>query len=63
MLFEAMLISTPENKAPLRSLIASPALFPLCLAMDVAQQAIATNSRLNSDHFGDGEIVLELAQS
>jgi hypothetical protein len=61
MLFEAMLISTPENKAPLRSLIASPALFPLCLAMDVAQQAITANPRLVSDHFGDGEIVLSLA--
>jgi len=63
MLFEAMLISTPEHKAPLRSLLASPALFPLCLAADVAQQAITANSRLLSDHFGDGEIVLGLAQS
>ena len=61
MLFEAMLISTPEHKAPLRSLIASPALFPLCLAMDVAQQSIAANPRLVSDHFGDGEIVIGLA--
>jgi hypothetical protein len=33
------------------------------LAMDVAQQAIASNPRLISDHFGDGEIVLGLAQS
>lgn len=63
MLFEAMLISTPEHKAQLRSLLASPALFPLCLAMDVAQQAIAANPRLLSDHFGDGEIVLGLTQS
>lgn len=63
MLCEAMLISTPEHMAPLRSLMASPALFPMCLAMDVAQQAIASNSRLTSDHFGDGEIVLGLAQS
>jgi len=63
MLFEAMLISTPEHKAPLRSLMASPALFPMCLAMDVAQQAIASNTRLLSDHFGDGEIVVGLAQS
>lgn len=60
MLFEAMLISTPEHKAPLRSLMASPALFPMCLAMDVAQQSIASNPRLISDHFGDGEIVLGL---
>jgi len=57
-LFEAMLISTPEHKAPLRSLIASPALFPMCLAMDVAQQAIASNPRLISDHFGDGEMMV-----
>lgn len=63
MLFEAMLISTPDNKAPLRSLMASPALFPMCLAMDVAQQSIASNPRLISDHFGDGEIMLGLAQS
>lgn len=63
MLFEAMLISTPDNKAPLRSLMASPGLFPMCLAMDVAQQSIASNPRLISDHFGDGEIVLSLAQS
>lgn len=63
MLFEAMLISTPDNKAPLRSLMASPGLFPMCLAMDIAQQAIASNSRLTSDHFGDGEIMLGLAQS
>ncbi len=62
MLFEAMLISTPDNKAPLRSLMASPALFPMCLAMDVAQHAIASNPRLISDHFGDGEIVVGLAQ-
>jgi len=60
MLFEAMLISTPEHKAPLRSLLASPALFPMCLAMDVAQQSIASNSRLVSDQFGDGEIVVGL---
>ncbi len=59
MLFEAMLISTPDNKAPLRALMASPALFPLCLALDVAQQTIAANSRLISDHFGDGEIVVQ----
>ena len=63
MLFEAMLISTPDNKAPLRSLMASPALFPMCLAMDVAQQSLASNPRLVSDHFGDGEIVVGLAQS
>jgi len=63
LLFEAMLISTPEHKAPLRSLMASPALFPMCLAMELAQQAIASNSRLTSDHFGDGEIMLGLAQS
>ena len=63
MLFEAMLISTPDNKAPLRSLMASPGLFPMCLAMDVAQQSIASNPRLISDHFGDGEIVVGLAQS
>ena len=63
MLFEAMLISTPDNKAPLRSLMASPALFPMCLAMDVAQQSLASNPRLISDHFGDGEIVVGLAQS
>lgn len=63
MFFEAMLISTPDNKAPLRSLMASPALFPMCLAMDVAQQSIASNPRLISDHFGDGEIMLGLAQS
>ena len=61
--FEAMLISTPEHKAPLHSLLASPAQFPMCLAMDVAQQSIASNPRLISDHFGDGEIVLSLAQS
>ncbi len=60
LLFEAMLISTPDNKAPLRALMASPALFPLCLAMDVAQQAIASNSRLCRDHFGDGEIMVGL---
>jgi len=60
LLFEAMLISTPEHKAPLRSLMASPALFPMCLAMDVAQQAIAANSRLVSDHFGDGEMMVGL---
>jgi hypothetical protein len=60
-LIEAMLISTPEHKAPLRSLLASPALFPLCLAMDVAQQAIAENQRLVSEQFGDGEIVVSLA--
>lgn len=58
MLFEAMLISTPDNKAPLRSLMASPALFPMCLAMDVAQQSIASNPRLISDHFGDGEMMV-----
>ncbi|MCB5228484.1 MAG: hypothetical protein LHW44_00190 [Candidatus Cloacimonetes bacterium] len=63
MLFEAMLISTPGHKAPLRSLMASPALFPFALAMDVVPQAIALNSRLVSDQFGDGEIVLGLAQS
>ena len=63
LLFEAMLISTPEHKAPLRSLMASPALFPMCLAMDVAQQAIASNSRLTSDHFGDGEIVVGLSST
>jgi len=63
MLFEAMLISTPDNKAPLRSLMASPALFPMCLAMDVAPQAIASNPRLISDHFGDGEIVLGLSST
>ena len=63
MLFEAMLISTPDNKAPLRSLMASPGLFPMCLAMDVAQQSLASNPRLISDHFGDGEIVVGLAQS
>ncbi len=63
LLFEAMLISTPEHRAPLRSLMASPALFPMCLAMDLSQQAIASNSRLTSDHFGDGEILLHLAQS
>jgi len=63
MLFEAMLISTADNKAPLRSLMASPGLFPMCLAMDVAQQSIASNPRLISDHFGDGEIVVGLAQS
>ena len=63
LLFEAMLISTPEHKAPLRSLMASPALFPMCLAMDIAQQAIASNSRLVSDHYGDGEIVVGLARS
>lgn len=62
LLFEAMLISTQEHKAPLRSLLASPALFPMCLAMDLAQQAIASNTRLLSDHFGDGEIVVGLAQ-
>lgn len=60
MLFEAMLISTPDNKAPLRSLMASPGLFPMCLAMDVAQQSIASNSRLVSDHFGDGEMMVGL---
>jgi len=60
MLFEAMLISTPDNKASLRSLMASPALFPVCLAIDVAQQSLASNSRLTSDHFGDGEIVVGL---
>ena len=60
MLFEAMLISTPEHKAPLRSLLASPALFPMCLAMDVAQQSIASNPRLISDHFGDGEMMVGL---
>ena len=60
MLFEAMLISTPDNKAPLRSLMASPALFPMCLAMDVAQRAIASNPRLISDHFGDGEMMVGL---
>lgn len=60
LLFEAMLISTPEHKAPLRSLMASPALFPMCLAMDVAQQAIVHNSKLVCDHFGDGEIVVGL---
>lgn len=58
LLFEAMLISTPEHKAPFRSLMASPALFPMCLAMDVAQQAIASNSRLTSDNFGDGEMIV-----
>lgn len=58
MLFEAMLISTPEHRAPLRSLIVSPALFPYCLALDVAQQALSLNSRLVSDHFGDGEIMV-----
>jgi len=58
LLFEAMLISTPEHKAPLRSLMASPALFPMCLAMELAQQAIASNSRLTSDHFGDSEIMI-----
>jgi|LSQX01.1.fsa_nt_gb hypothetical protein len=58
MLFEAMLISTPEHKSSLRSLLASPALFPFCIAMDVAPQAVALNSRLVSDHFGDGEIVV-----
>lgn len=63
MLFEAMLISTPEHKAPLRSLMASPALFPMCLAMDVAQQSIASNSSLSSDHFGDGEIVVGLSST
>lgn len=63
MLFEVMLISTPGHKAPLRSLMASPALFPFTLAMDVVPQAIALNSRLVSDQFGDGEIVLGLAQS
>lgn len=63
MLFEAMLISTPDNKAPLRSLMASPGLFPMCLAMDVAQQSLVSNPRLISDHFGDGEIVVGLAQS
>lgn len=63
MLFEAMLISTPDNKAPLRSLMASPALFPMCLAMDVAQQSIASNPRLISDHFGDGEIVVGLSST
>jgi hypothetical protein len=62
MLFEAMLISTPDNKAPLRSLMASPALFPMCLAMDVAQQAIASNPRLISDHFGDGEMMVGLGK-
>jgi hypothetical protein len=40
MLFEAMLISTPDNKAPLRSLMASPGLFPMCLAMDVASSLL-----------------------
>lgn len=60
LLFEAMLISTPDNKAPLRALMASPALFPMCLAMDVAQQAIAANSRLMGDHLGDGEIMVGL---
>ena len=60
LLFEAMLISTPEHKAPLRSLMASPALFPMCWAMDLAQQAIASNPRLVSDQFGDGEIVVGL---
>ncbi len=60
MLFEATLFSTPEHKAPLRSLMASPALFPMCLAMDLAQQAIASNPRLVSDQFGDGEIVVGL---
>ena len=63
LLFEAMLISTPEHKAPLRSLMASPALFPMCLAMELAQQAIASNTRLLSDHFGDGEIVVGLGKS
>lgn len=63
MLFEAMLISTPEHKAPLRSLMASPALFPMYLAMDVAQQSIASNPRLISDHFGDGEIVVGLSST
>jgi hypothetical protein len=63
MLFEAILISTPDNKAPLRSLMASPALFPMCLAMDVAQHAIASNPRLISDHFGDGEIVVGLSST
>lgn len=63
MLFEAMLISTPDNKAPLRSLMASPALFPMCLAMDVAQQSIASNPRLISDHFGDSEIVVGLSST
>ena len=63
MLFEAMLISTPEHKAPLRSLLASPALFPICLAMDVAQQSLVSNPRLISDHFGDGEIMVGLSST
>jgi len=30
------------------------------LAMDVAQRAIASNPRLISDHFGDGEMMVGL---
>jgi hypothetical protein len=57
-LFEAILISTPEHRAPQRSLIASPALFPICLATDQVQQAIAINPKLVSEQFGDGEIIV-----
>jgi hypothetical protein len=60
LILEALLISTPDHKASLRSLISSPSLFPMCLATDVAKQAIASNSRLMGEQFGDGEMMVGL---
>ncbi len=61
----SILISTPEHKAPLRSLIASPALFPMCLAMDVAQQYLAYNTGnyrviINDCHYMDRQDSLSI---
>ncbi|MDD3535034.1 MAG: hypothetical protein PHC50_02685 [Candidatus Cloacimonetes bacterium] len=60
LLFEAMLISTQGNKAPLRSLAYSPALFPFILATERAPQAVASNPALVGERLGDGEMMVYL---
>jgi hypothetical protein len=60
LLIEAILLSIPNNKASLRSLINSPALFPFCQASDLSFRSGGLNSRLVSEQLGDGELVVSL---
>ena len=57
-LIEAILISTPDHKALLETLLSSPALFPLCIASDVAFSITATNNEyLICEKLGDENMI------
>lgn len=61
-LLEAILISTPDHKALLQTLLSSPALFPLCIATDVAFSITTNNNEyLTSEKLGNDILMVAIS--